>query len=576
MRRLRLTPVQLLALVGIATALVTRLWGLAFGAHVPLARPDEEIFLLSGYGYFGTPDAAYTLGVTGWPMGFVRVVYLIEWLERLLYRTPTGAAANLGCLYLFRPAAIYLGVRLASVAADVLTCVVVGLTARRLARRDEAQLAFGFGVLAYAVNYLAGREAHNGMMNSALALGMALCTLACVRAVQDSPWWLAAAGVLAGASFGIKYSAAPLLFACLAAGVGALRLRDRPGRTWAIGLLTLGAAVFGLWLSSPEIFTNLEPFQRGLMSAVGRYQPSFLGMLDLSFHPDPRLEVSPLHQPAHRLPAGPATCSPSPGLRSPCASESWEGGPVVALALGCAAMLAPVTQLFVRYAVPILPALAVGLALALTRLSMFVHERVEGRLAGAVLGALAVLALGPPLVRLVQYDHLLSQPDTRELAQQWLVDHGGTGASIGYYQRVALAEPSWEQACVGKLPAWAETAHLAQTPEHGPPFWRDLIDKEPASLAQMTLDAAFKGNDTSAADYVLWSAPIVMCGKQGRLEGPEPSGQCFELAETISPGTPACRDLFDMFDSFFVPYAAFDGVVRPGPVVKIFKNLCKR
>ena len=43
-----------------------------------------------------------------------------------------------------------------------------------------------------------------------------------------------------------------------------------------------------------------------------------------------------------------------------------------------------------------------------------------------------------------------------------------------------------------------------------------------------------------------------------------------------SPGTAACHDLFDMFDSFFVPYAAFDGVVRPGPRVEIFKNLCKR
>ena len=575
MRRLRLTPVQLLALVGIAVAVATRLWGLAFGAHVPLARPDEEIFLLSGYSYFGTPAAAGTLGVTGWPMGFVRVVYLVERLERLLYRTPSGAGANLGCLYLYRPAAIYLGVRLVSAAADLLTCLVVGFTARRLARRDAAQLAFGFGVLAYAVNYLAGREAHNGMMNSALALGIALSTLACVRAVQDSPWWLAAGGILAGASFGIKYSAAPLLLVCLAAGVGALRLRDRPGRTWAIGLLTIGAAIGGLWLSSPEIFTNLEPFQKGLLSAVGRYSPSFNGMLDLSYHHDPGWKF-------HLFTNLPIAFGwvgyllAIAGLALALRDRGWEAAPVVAMALGCAIMLAPVTQLFVRYAVPILPALAVGLALAVTRLSMLVHERVEGRLAAAVFSALAVLAFGPALVRLVQYDHLLSQPDTRELAGQWLLEHGGTGASIGYYQRVPLAEPSWEQACAGKIPAWAATTRLPETPDHGPPFWRDLIDKEPDSLAQMTLDAAFKGNDLSAADYIFWPAPSVMCGKQGRIEGAEPSGQCFQFVDTISPGTAACHDLFDMFDSFFVPYAAFDGVVRPGPRVEIFKNLCKR
>ena len=51
MRRLRLTPVQFLALAGFGVALGVRLWGLGFGTHVPLARPDEEIFLMSGYSY---------------------------------------------------------------------------------------------------------------------------------------------------------------------------------------------------------------------------------------------------------------------------------------------------------------------------------------------------------------------------------------------------------------------------------------------------------------------------------------------------------------------------------------------
>jgi hypothetical protein len=92
----------------------------------------------------------------------------------------------------------------------------------------------------------------------------------------------------------------------------------------------------------------------------------------------------------------------------------------------------------------------------------------------------------------------------------------------------------------------------------------------------MCLDGAFKGQDLGGADYLFWPAPVLMCGKQGRLEAPEPSGQCVQLVDVISPGTPACDDLFDMFDSFFVPYAAFDGVIRPGPRVAIYKNLCKR
>ncbi len=239
-------------------------------------------------------------------------------------------------------------------------------------------------------------------------------------------------------------------------------------------------------------------------------------------------------------------------------------------------MLVPLAQLFVRYALPIVPPLAVGLGIALARLSSIAHQRFSGTRAAAAFGAVAVLALGPPLVRLVQFDHLLAQPDTRELAQRWLLEHGGTGASFGYYQQIHFVEPSWKEACVGRVPSWVDPAAAAETPNHGPPFWNTLVPAGPPSLLQMALDGAFKGQNPTSADYVFWPSPVLMCGKQGRTEAPEPTGQCFELVETISPGTPACGDLFDMFDSFFVPYAAFDGVDRPGPKVAIYKNLCKR
>jgi hypothetical protein len=55
-----------------------------------------------------------------------------------------------------------------------------------------------------------------------------------------------------------------------------------------------------------------------------------------------------------------------------------------------------------------------------------------------------------------------------------------------------------------------------------------------------------------------------------------PAPLCWEEMARFSPGTPLCSSVYDLFDQFYVPYAGFVGVERPGPQVTVYRNRCTR
>ena len=52
--------------------------------------------------------------------------------------------------------------------------------------------------------------------------------------------------------------------------------------------------------------------------------------------------------------------------------------------------------------------------------------------------------------------------------------------------------------------------------------------------------------------------------------------QCLEQVATFHPGAPECEAVLDLFDQFFLPYADFRGIERPGPEVVMYRYLCKQ
>jgi hypothetical protein len=579
------------ALAGsVLLAAVLRFWGLAFSSSAPYARPDEELFIDTGFRYFDQIDPTERLK-TGWPDGFFLITHWLQRLEAFVLGIVWKPEINLGCLYAVNPGAVAVMPRGFSALADVAACLVVGLIARRLAPAGLKGAALVFGVLALGCNYLAARDAHFGVSDATLLLAITLTLYALVRALQEDPRWLLGAGAAAGAGFAIKYSAAGLLVPCVLAGIGCLRqARDRKVAVAAWALGAIGAAALAFVALSPNVLSVPGAFWSGLFLHTARFQQGSVAAYLL----DPSTQFPPgwIFHFTVTLPVafgvvglllalaglGLTWRSDRPSDRQ---SARWIAAVLCSSVLAFLLEVATVRMLFVRYAAPMLPALAVGLAVSLTWAIERARRRWPERpdLVRAAVVVLALAALLPPVVRTVQFDHLLSQPDTRDLASQWLVAQGpeATVVTQGMFTEIHVLEAQALAACEPVVPPWlfhkvpVLPGHYKDWPAFvagGPKDWIRI-----AWEAQGRYLSGFSPPPQSA-QFATESQGVLECGRYARLESSPLDPRCFTVEKVFSPGALACGTYLDLFDSFYVPYSGFKGQERPGPEVRIFRNRC--
>jgi 4-amino-4-deoxy-L-arabinose transferase-like glycosyltransferase len=546
----------------------------------PRGRPDEELFVRNAFQYFGhNPVDPRPWFWNGWPEGFYRITHWVAALEAWLYGVLWGKPVNLGCAYSLNPLTVHLGVRLFSALAGTAACLFVGLLVRRLAPRELRGPAFALGTLALGLNYLAARDAHFGVSDATLLLCVAACLYLLVRAVKDGARFLPLAGLVAGMGFGVKYAAAALFLPCLVAGVLCLaRPRGSRGTALLFALMALPAAAFGFWLLSPHWIADAADVLRGLMIHRARYNDSAR-----SYLLDPQAVLPPgwrfhltVTLPAAFGWAGLALAALGVGWS---VRREWAVGLVLAAEiLGAFAFLVPVRTLFVRYASPTLPGLCAGLALCLLWSYAALRARLPSRVALGLALALGVVALGPPLRRLVAFDRLLSREDTREQVRDYLARQHATLLPQGGYAYVTAVQQAALDACLPVVPAWL-LRPLPVLPGNDFP-WAAAVREGPerwAAMAGESMDRylTWFGPKAASAEYVTQARSVLECGKYGNTNGYgvlDPN--CFHKLAVFDPGKPACGSYVDLFDSFFAPYSDFDGQVYTGPEITVFKNDC--
>lgn len=573
-------PATLAAVALLLAALALRLAGILFARTAPLARPDEDIFIIEGLRLFGrlgdTSVAADNLQ-RGWPAGFFLIVHLIERLEALLLARP-GLDLNLACLYALDPTAVAIGPRLFSALAGTAACLATGLSVRRLAPAALRPWALPIGIAALGFNYLAGRDAHFGVSDATLLAAIAFTLYFLVRATQDGPGWLPAAGLGAGTALAIKFAAAPLSVPCVLTAVAVLREARADRRAAIRGMvgMTVGA-ILGFALLSPWALALPVDLGQGFASHGDRFTEDGRAFLIDRTVAAPR---GWRFYPSVVLPAAFGWVGLLGAIAGLSTMARWNRA--TALVVGVTAVaffasIAPAQMIVVRYASPMLAPLAVALGCALLRAIGWAHGRWPGPRGALAAVAVVAASLGPPAWRLVEFDRLLRRADTRELAGEWLAAQGPgtTLLAQGGYPRIHALDESAIAACRSRVHAGSRPILPARPGRSAD--WPALVRRGRAAWAELATAAIWppRSPPAESARFVSQSRMALPCGRiWTRADMTAPDPRCFDEVAAFTPGLLDCDAIVDLYDWFQAPFSAFGGAERPGPEIRIFRNRC--
>ncbi len=516
-------------------AAALRLWGVGFGLPNVLCRPDELV------------HATLAVSVAEGELNprFFRYPTLYFYIMGAIYRvifffieSPAGAARE---AFVREHALVLITAgRLLSVLASVCTVPAVYALGRRAGGRLTGLLAAAL----LAANYLSARDAHFMTVDAAMTLLVVVALVKVLDAMEDGgAKSFVIAGLLAGLAASVKYNAALLAFAVLAAHLVAARREGTSlvrslagGRLWLSALVMVAAFV----VTSPFTVLDYRAFAADFMNEAHHfstgYYPGRPPHSTIGFY----VWVVALHG-----------LGILPGLLALAGLVRWakdrdgRGLALIAFAAPFGASMLSGETVFARYALPLVPIACLAGARGIELLA----ERGGERSAGLLAAALFVLASAQPLYNAVRFDALISREDTRNLAEGWIIDNLEPG---GLVQVGGVAGHHW------------------------------VLDR--SRLPGFDVG----GIDFTGQDYLVWQS-LEYYREQGRryaLTHQYPLAystvrpdlweklmeratllRCFDPYEPEPPEDP----VFDHEDAFYAPFACFEGFARPGPRICVFE-----
>jgi len=548
-----------------------RAFGIGFGLPQTLCRPDElQIADRVFYIYRGDPLHQFFT----YPTLFM---YLMGGVYGLYYAfgQATGRFQSLFDLaveFHDDPSMFLLLGRWVSVLLGTATVLLTYMVARRLLDRTTARVAAVF----LALTHLHVRDAHfatTDVTTTFFLMGAMLCVVRCRDA--RSAWPYAAAGVLAGLCASTKYIgvlvAVPLFI------VHVFNVRDQ-GRGWRGWLDARPAAFAGAVLLAFAVGTP-----RAVLEPVAFFEFAWLEVGHFSAGHgaagEPRwwhhLSFSLLHGMGWSLLGAALVGALVLAARRPRTAAVLLAFPLCYFAIAGLGSTA-----FARYMIPMLPFLCVTAAYFAAVMASGL-ARAAPRIAPAATALLAALVVLPSLVRVVALDRLLARDDTRLQAQRWIeaqVPQGSTVCMTASYGRVKL--PPHDSVLL-------ELKARAQESQDPTNEMARLVDerlrlREKTGMhgyrecAYLPEQRAFRlrfGQLDGLPDHVVVSEPpagdraTLPLGLQALLDE-----HYAPVASFVGHAAPLSAARYDPLDAFYLPFAGYSGIERPGPNIHVYSR----
>ena len=513
---------------------VLRFWALDLGLPHLMARPDDEsVLAMTEKPARGQMDVGWAV----YPSAYVYLCWL--WGTTVVHMGQAAGAIPPGdyvSLLYAHPDRVMLVERALTATLGTATVAVV-IAVARPALGEVAALAAG---ALLATSFLHARDSHSLKPDVALAfvsmLALAVMAPLATRATVRRG---VAAGALVGLAMGMKYPGVlglvPLWVATVAGSDARGWRRLVPLTAVAAGLATLVVFV----ATSPFLLANAET-RNFLVYIVHLAFPQIGAPMGL---------VSRL--PQQHLPWWSAFVYHAtfsfrwgigllPTLLAPLALV-WafvDRRPLVLVtavfSLAYYLVMGASPTLLARYVTPVVPALALveGGAVATAAVALW------PRRAGVLVAAATAVLVAQPLAAIVAHDRIAARTDTRVLTTRWLAENVPPGTHA-----VVLGTQFW---------VWGVPIFPPNVVGVG------ADDPSPAGLAARHVAIVV------THDHVLFSShvdPAVMAALAPHLR----------LLVDLDPFTPGRNDaIFEASDAYYIPFAHFGAVIRPGPHIRIY------
>jgi hypothetical protein len=192
-------------------------------------------------------------------------------------------------------------------------------------------------------------------------------------------------------------------------------------------------------------------------------------------------------------------------------------------------------NLFFRYMIPMVPFLVVAAAWLVTTA---IRQLTPS---GPALAAAAAIVVLPSAISVVQFDRIASATDNRVIVAEWFSRHVKPGESVlqsgSIYGYAQIDNRIWS------VWTWdrARKAFIVQNRRTvGRPDWI-LLQESPLPSLTQDLVTEFLKDD-------------------------------YEYVREFTAYTPGTSRVYDQQDAFFIPFAGFSGVTRPGPNFTLYRR----
>jgi hypothetical protein len=536
-------------LIGIlGLALILRLWGIGFGlphrTHI-----DEPAYVLSAlklasgelrieYPFF-SPNIYQVLLVI--PYG---ILFLLGRVSGIY-----ASAAMFAQSYQTDPTLFYLLARLTSVVFSLGTIIILYSLVKRILGKREALLA----AMVLAVNFIDVRHAHFAEPYPLIGFLVLMSVYLGVLFIDHQKVrYLFASGCFAGAATALRFTVSPALFIPFVAFYAFVRTPKTAMQQWKLILLAVCGAVFGFCVAYPGVFIAPDLFWRGfqLFGSLGSGQAGFEGFAyGYPFGALYYLDMS------LRLLGIPLILVALTGFVVSFSRLKRYWPTIFVFPLLYFAIIGVVGMTFLRYSVVLLPYLALFSALGIVLVADWFGSAIPKLKKNLVLVAICGFVVVVPLVNAVMQNVLLSRPDTRLLAKQWVESNVPEGAHIAtQWYGPPLATPDDPEA--GSLRVYDV----------------DIIDPFRSTSELYTLSYY----QSQGVDYVILSSFIYQLSRVDLQEHAERTrfydmlNEEATLVASFSPYANEQEPLF-VFDEIYSPVVSLWQRERPGPVIKIYR-----